>query len=98
MSCRRIRNARRGYVMVFIAMMMLAFFGVAALVIDMGMVRLTQQQMQSATASASAEGLRFRDGSRRTCWRVRGFNNLRRKFRRSDRSRNQPTTQTTRSG
>ncbi len=62
MSRRRTSHNRRGYVLVFIAMLMFAFFALAALVIDMGMVRLTQQQMQSATASAALEGLRFRDG------------------------------------
>jgi hypothetical protein len=55
------RSERGGYVLVFVAMLMFAFFGLAALVADLGMTRLTQLQMQSAADSAALEGLRFRD-------------------------------------
>ena len=68
MSRRRTRHARRGYVLVMVAMLAFAFFALAALVIDMGMVRLTQRQMQSATDSAALEGLRFRDGIPSVLW------------------------------
>ena len=62
MNHRRSKESRRGYVLVFIAALLFAFFALAALVVDMGMVRLTQRQMQSASDSAALEGLRFRDG------------------------------------
>lgn len=52
---------RPGYVLLLVAMLMFAFFGLAALVIDLGMVRLTRMQLQSAADSAALEGLRFRD-------------------------------------
>jgi hypothetical protein len=59
---KRYRSAkRRGYVIVLVALMMFGFMALAALVIDMGVARLTQRQMQIAVDSAALEGLRFRD-------------------------------------
>jgi len=55
------RRARRGAVLVTYGMMFFALLGVAALVIDLGFARLTQQQMQSAADSAAIEGVRNRD-------------------------------------
>jgi hypothetical protein len=52
---------RRGYTLVFFAMLMFALMGLAALVIDLGFARLTQRQMQTAVDSAALEGLRWRD-------------------------------------
>jgi hypothetical protein len=54
--------SRRGYVLILFAMLLFAILGLAALVIDLGMARLTQRQMQTAVQSAALEGLRFRDG------------------------------------
>ncbi|QDU27037.1 hypothetical protein ETAA8_21210 [Anatilimnocola aggregata] len=53
---------RKGYTLVIFAMLLFALFALAALVIDLGLVRLTQRQMQTAVDSAALEGLRFRDG------------------------------------
>jgi hypothetical protein len=65
---RKNRSLRRGYVLVYFAMLAFGLFALAALVIDLGMARLAQQQMQSATASASLEGLRFRDAIPAMLW------------------------------
>jgi putative Flp pilus-assembly TadE/G-like protein len=54
-------DARRGYVLVLVAMLLFGVLALAALVIDFGMVRLTQRQMQSAVDSAALEGLQLRD-------------------------------------
>lgn len=42
-------------------LLVFAFFGIAALVVDMGYVRLSQVQMQSGADTAALEGLRGRD-------------------------------------
>ena len=42
-------------------MLAFAFFALAALVIDLGFVRLAQRQMQTAADTAALEGLRWRD-------------------------------------
>ena len=52
------RRRRRGYVLVFWAMMLFGLMGLAALVIDIGFARLTQRQMQTAADAAALEGLR----------------------------------------
>ncbi|MEX0819498.1 MAG: Tad domain-containing protein, partial [Pirellulaceae bacterium] len=52
---------RRGYTLVFFAMMLFGIMAMAALVIDIGFARLTQRQMQTAVDAAALEGLRFRD-------------------------------------
>jgi hypothetical protein len=57
----RNRFRRRGYTLVFFAMFLFAFMALAALVIDIGFARLTQQQMQTAADSAALEGLRGED-------------------------------------
>jgi len=57
----RSANRHRGYVIVIVALLMFGFMALAALVIDMGVARLTQRQMQTAVDSAALEGLRFRD-------------------------------------
>jgi hypothetical protein len=55
------RHARRGSVLVIYAMLFFALCGLAAVVIDLGMARLTQTEMQSAADTAAIEGLRYRD-------------------------------------
>lgn len=55
------RRRRGGYVLVLFAMMAIGLFGLAAVVIDLGLARATQAQMQSAVDAAALEGLRFRD-------------------------------------
>ncbi|MEZ6129766.1 MAG: Tad domain-containing protein [Planctomycetaceae bacterium] len=66
-SCRRpckssTGRSRSGYILVFFAMILFGIMAMAALVIDIGFARLTQQQMQTAVDAAAIEGLRFRDG------------------------------------
>jgi hypothetical protein len=46
---------------VLVALLLVALFGLAGLVIDLGMARLAQRQMQSAAESAALEGLRYRN-------------------------------------
>lgn len=53
--------ARRGQVLGYAALLLVALVGVTALVIDLGIVYLTRQQMQSAAELAALEGLRWRD-------------------------------------
>ena len=57
-SRRLSRTRRRGYTLVFFAMCLFAFMAMAALVIDLGFIRLTQRQMQTAVDNAAVEGLR----------------------------------------
>lgn len=52
---------RKGAVSLLFAMLLLVFFGIAALAIDVGMASLTQNQMQTAVDTASLEGARMRD-------------------------------------
>ncbi len=52
------RPRRRGNVLVLVAMLLLGLLGLAALVIDVGLARLTQAQMQCAVDAAALEGLR----------------------------------------
>ena len=47
--------------LVQIALMVFAFCGLLALVVDVGYARLTQGQMQTAADTAALEGLRKRD-------------------------------------
>ncbi len=49
---------RRGYVLILFALFAFGLFALAALVIDMGFVRLSQRQMQTAVDGAALEGLR----------------------------------------
>lgn len=49
------------------ALLFFGFFGIAAVVIDMGLVRVTQRQMQSAADTAALEGLRSRDQNLAFC-------------------------------
>lgn len=60
---KRLRKRRRaprraGYVLILFVMMVFALMAMAALVIDLGIARLTQRQMQTASDSAALEGLR----------------------------------------
>jgi hypothetical protein len=48
-------------VLVQFALLTFGFLALAALVIDLGLVRLARLQMQTATSGAALEGLRFRD-------------------------------------
>ncbi len=57
----RRRRHHAGSVLVLMIPMLLVFFGFAALVIDLGLVRVTQARMTSATDAASLEALRWRD-------------------------------------
>ena len=59
----RRRPDRAGYSLVLFVMMFFGLMGLAALVIDMGFVRLAQRQMQTAVDSAALEGLRWRDST-----------------------------------
>lgn len=52
---------RRGNVLILFALMVFGLFAMAALVIDIGIARVTQRQMQTAVDSAALEGLRYRD-------------------------------------
>ena len=61
MIARPSHHRRRGTVLVLFALLVFSLFALAALVIDLGFVRLTHQQMQSAVETAALEGLRFRD-------------------------------------
>lgn len=53
-----VRQRRRGYALVFVAMFLFAIFALAALVIDLGFARLAQSQLRDAADSAALEGLR----------------------------------------
>jgi len=57
----RRRAARGGYVLLLVAVMLFVLMALGALVIDFGLVRLTQRQMLAATDTAAMEGLRWRD-------------------------------------
>lgn len=58
----RFRNRqRRGHVLVFFAFILVAVMALAALVVDLGIARLTQRQMQAAADTAATEALRHRD-------------------------------------
>lgn len=54
-------RARRGTVLVWLVLLLVALLGVAALVIDVARARFAQQRMQSAVDFAAQEMLRFRD-------------------------------------
>jgi hypothetical protein len=59
---RGLRNqSARGTVLVFSVFLLLIFFGIAALIMDLGNARISQRQMQSATDYAAIQGLRGRD-------------------------------------
>ncbi|MEM1451269.1 MAG: pilus assembly protein TadG-related protein [Planctomycetota bacterium] len=61
---RRLRSPggpRRGGILVFVALLFLVLLGLAAVVIDLGIVRATQLQLQASADAASLEGLRGRD-------------------------------------
>ena len=58
---RRHAQPRRGYALVLFVVFMMIFVSIAGLVIGLGFVRLSQQQMRSATDAAALEGLRWRD-------------------------------------
>ena len=53
------RGEFAGYVLIMFAMLSVCLLGLAALVIDMGFVRLARQQMQTAADAAALEGLRW---------------------------------------
>lgn len=59
--CGRINSQRDGYVLLIVVMLLFGIMALAALVIDVGLIRLTQRQMQTAADGAALEGLRFRD-------------------------------------
>ena len=58
---RSLVRCRRGYVLVYFAMLSFALMAVAALTIDMGFVLLSRRQMQMGVDPAALDGLRFRD-------------------------------------
>ena len=58
---RSLVRCRRGYVLVYFAMLSFALMAVAALTIDMGFVLLSRRQMQTGVDPAALDGLRFRD-------------------------------------
>src|SRR5947209_9805497 len=55
------RRRRRGTILVWFALVAFVMMGLAALTIDLGMVRVTQLAMQSAAESAAVEAVRARD-------------------------------------
>ena len=55
--------ARRGAVLVFFAFFFLALFGLFAVVVDLGIARVTQAQMQTSADVAALEGLGGRDAA-----------------------------------
>jgi hypothetical protein len=52
---------RAGNVLLLCALMIFVIFAMAALVIDLGLARVTHRQMQAATDSSAREGIRYRD-------------------------------------
>lgn len=58
---RQLSHSRRGNTLVMFAMFAFVVMGIASLVIDLGLGRLTQLQMQTAVDSAALDGLRLRD-------------------------------------
>jgi hypothetical protein len=69
---------RPGYALVIFAFLFFCLMALGALVIDLGLARLTQRQMQTAVDSAALEGLRGRDALGETGRReeARRFANL----------------------
>lgn len=59
-----LRGPRAGFGLVMYAILLFVLFAFAAIVIDVGFVRLAQRQLQSAADTAALEGLRFRDDLR----------------------------------
>ena len=57
----RLAGPGDGMVLVFFALLSVAVFGLAALVIDLAIVRVTQSQMQAAADAAALEGALGRD-------------------------------------
>ncbi len=57
-------SGRCGYVLVWFVLLLVAIMGLAALTIDLGLVRAAQRQMQSAADSAALESLWGRDDPR----------------------------------
>jgi len=58
---RRFRARRRGTILTLVVPILFAFFGIAALVIDLGLARVAQREMQNVADAAALEGLRGRD-------------------------------------
>jgi len=54
-------HRRRGYALVIFVLLFFCLLALGALVIDLGLARVTQRQMQTAVDSAALEGLRGRD-------------------------------------
>lgn len=55
---RLLHRSRRGFSLVWFALIFFGLLGLAALVIDLGLARVTQRQLQSAADMAALEGLR----------------------------------------
>ena len=60
-SPRHAAPPEQGAVMLVVVLLMFVFLGFATAFMDLGLVRMTQAQMQAAVDSAAVEGLRFRD-------------------------------------
>ena len=58
-SGRALRSRERGSSLILALLLFVAIFGIAALTIDLGFARLTQDEMQTAADAASLDGLRF---------------------------------------
>ncbi|MFT7464058.1 MAG: hypothetical protein ACI9EF_002407 [Pseudohongiellaceae bacterium] len=58
----RAHRGERGTVLILFAMLVFGILGLAALTIDLGLARATQESMQNAVDYAALEGLRGRDG------------------------------------
>src|SRR5207244_4327948 len=57
----RFRARRRGTTLTLVVPLLFAFFGIAALVIDLGLARVARREMQNAADAVALEGLRGRD-------------------------------------
>ncbi|MCI0455560.1 MAG: pilus assembly protein TadG-related protein [Gemmataceae bacterium] len=58
---RQSQSGRRGTVLAYFALVVVVLLGLGALVIDLGLARMTQRQLQSAADAAALEGMRLRD-------------------------------------
>lgn len=58
---RRAQPRRRGTVLVLFVLLAFGLMGLAAVVLDVGLARLSQRQLQSAADAAALEGVRWRD-------------------------------------
>ncbi|HUE69895.1 MAG TPA: Tad domain-containing protein [Pirellulaceae bacterium] len=58
---RPLRHRRRGYTLVIFTLLFFCLMALGAIIIDIGLARMTQRQMLSAVDAAAVDGLRGRD-------------------------------------